>query len=177
MKKMKFVAIAACLALSAGLIAGCSSNSGSGSSSSSNQQSEQQADKAPTGDVEMSYISVDDVKAAVDAKDENVVLVDVRKAADYEAGHIPGSINADMDAAKGGDTESGIENMKAALKEATGDETGAGEELVLICYSGKSYAQAGTNALSAIGAEMDNVKTLEGGMKAWDGKYADVKEA
>ena len=36
-------------------------------------------------------------------------------------------------------------------------------------YSGKSYAQAGTNVLSVIGANMDNVFTLEGGMKAWTG--------
>ena len=40
---------------------------------------------------------------------------------------------------------------------------------MLICYSGKTYAQAGTNVLSAIGANMDNVFTLEGGMKAWTG--------
>lgn len=40
---------------------------------------------------------------------------------------------------------------------------------MLICYSGKTYAQAGTNVLSVIGANMDNVLTLEGGMKAWTG--------
>ena len=43
------------------------------------------------------------------------------------------------------------------------------QKLVLICYSGKTYAQAGTNVLSVIGANMDNVLTLEGGMKAWTG--------
>ena len=59
--------------------------------------------------------------------------------------------------------------MKAALKDATGSESGADKKLVLICYSGKTYAQAGTNVLSAIGANMDNVFTLEGGMKAWAG--------
>lgn len=40
---------------------------------------------------------------------------------------------------------------------------------MLICYSGKTYAQAGTNVLSVIGANMDDVFTLEGGMKAWTG--------
>ena len=45
--------------------------------------------------------------------------------------------------------------------------TGAGKTLVLVCYSGASYAQAGTNILSEMGADMDSVKTLEGGMKAW----------
>ena len=96
------------------------------------------------------------------ANSEYLVL-DVRKAADFEAGHIPGAVNADMDAAKDGDNESGIANMKAAL----GDPAKVDQKIVLVCYSGKRYAQAGTNVLAALGANMDNVYTLEGGMKAW----------
>ena len=79
------------------------------------------------------------------------------------------AIAADMDACKGGDFQNGVDTMKAALKDATGSESGADKKLVLICYSGKTYAQAGTNVLSVIGANMDNVFTLEGGMKAWTG--------
>ncbi len=113
-------------------------------------------------DVEMKYISADDVNANIASDD--YLIVDVRKAADYEAGHIPGAVNADMDAAKGGDNDSGIANMKAAL----GDPAEVDKKIVLVCYSGKSYAKAGTNILAALGANMDNVFTLEGGMKAWD---------
>ena len=97
------------------------------------------------------------------------MFIDLRKADDYKAGHIKGAIAADMDACKGGDFQNGVDTMKAALKDATGSENGADKKLVLICYSGKSYAQAGTNVLSAIGANMDNVFTLEGGMEAWTG--------
>lgn len=97
------------------------------------------------------------------------MFIDLRKADDYKAGHIKGSIAADMDACKGGDFQNCVDTMKEALKDATGSENGADKKLVLICYSGKSYAQAGTNVLSAIGANMDNVFTLEGGMKAWAG--------
>lgn len=92
------------------------------------------------------------------------MFIDLRKADDYKAGHIKGAIAADMDACK-----SGVDTMKAALKDATGSENGADKKLVLICYSGKTYAQAGTNVLSVIGANMDDVFTLEGGMKAWTG--------
>ena len=129
-------------------------------------------------EVEMSYISTADLKDNI-ANSEYLVL-DVRKAADFEAGHIPGAVNADMDAAKDGDNESGIANMKAAL----GDPAKVDQKVVLVCYSGKRYAQAGTNVLAALGANMDNVYTLEGGMKAWDEAFpgaqvasnADVKD-
>lgn len=97
------------------------------------------------------------------------MFIDLRKADDYKVGHIKGAIAADMDACKGGDFQNGVDTMKAALKDATGSESGADKKLVLICYSGKTYAQAGTNVLSVIGANMDDVFTLEGGMKAWTG--------
>ena len=108
-----------------------------------------------------------DAEANLDSSD--YVFIDLRKADDYKAGHIKGAIAADMDACKGGDFQNGVDTMKAALKDATGSENGADKKLVLICYSGKTYAQAGTNVLSVIGANMDNVFTLEGGMKAWTG--------
>jgi len=38
---------------------------------------------------------------------------------------------------------------------------------ILVCYSGKRYAQAATNALSAIGYDMSKVYTLEGGFTNW----------
>ena len=106
-----------------------------------------------------------DAEANLDSSD--YVFIDLRKADDYKAGHIKGSIAADMDACKGGDFQNGVDTMKEALKDATGSESGADKKLVLICYSGKTYAQAGTNVLSVIDANMDDVFTLEGDMKAW----------
>ena len=158
----KVLVIAAAAALCAGMLSGCGA-SATGSSSSSNGGSSTQASQS--ADVQMAYKTVDELKA--DLGSDDVVVVDVRKADDYKAGHIKGAVSADMDAAKAGDTATGETNMKAALKEATGDETGAGKELVLVCYTGKSYAQAGTNILNSLGADMSKVKTLEGGMEAW----------
>lgn len=117
-------------------------------------------------EVEMSYISTADLKGNI-ANSEYLVL-DVRKAADFEAGHIAGSISADMDAAKEGDAQAGVETMAAAMLAQCGNISGADQKIVLVCYSGKRYAQCATNSLAALGANMDNVYTLEGGMKAWE---------
>lgn len=153
----KIVVLAAAAVLCMGMLAGCGSSSTSSSSSSTSAEQ--------SADVAMSYMTPDELRGQLDSED--VVVVDVRKAADYATSHIKGAISADMDAAKNGDTDTATATMKAALEEATGSETGAGKTLVLVCYSGASYAQAGTNILSEMGADMDSVKTLEGGMKAW----------
>lgn len=174
MKKQVF-ACALTLALAGGILAGCSSDEGSSSSqassassSASSAASTETTDTAEITEVEMSYISPADVETQLD--NEDYLILDVRKAEDYEAGHIPGAINADMDLAKDGDYESGIESMTAALEEATGTDNGDGKNLVLVCYSGKRYAQAATNVLNYLEADMDKVVTLEGGMQAWTGE-------
>lgn len=160
------------LALAGGVLAGCSGNSDNVEKKSDSATTEQKAEatdeiKAPESDVAMKYITPADAEANLDSSD--YVFIDLRKADDYKTGHIKGAIAADMDACKGGDFQNGVNTMKAALKDATGSESGGGKKLVLICYSGKTYAQAGTNVLSVIGANMDDAFTLEGGMKAWTG--------
>ncbi|MDO5044857.1 MAG: rhodanese-like domain-containing protein [Coriobacteriia bacterium] len=130
-------------------------------------------ESAAVQDAPMSYVSPDDLKATLAQPDasEKVVVLDVRKAEDFEKDAIDGAIGADMDAAKAGDMESGKANMQGALEQAglykDGQLVESDKELVLVCYSGKSYAQAATNVLNEIGYDMNNVKTLEGGMKAW----------
>ena len=156
MKKALLLSGLVAVALSAGLV-GCGNDPAPSTTTTGGD-----AAAVEVKEVEMSYISTADLKDNI-ANSEYLVL-DVRKAADFEAGHIPGAVNADMDAAKDGDNESGIANMKATL----GDPAKVDQKIVLVCYSGKRYAQAGTNVLAALGANMDNVYTLEGGMKAWD---------
>ncbi len=164
----KIVVCAATLALAGGILAGCGSNeaASSASSSAAGSAAEQQA-TPEVKEIEMKKISPADVEAQLG--NDEYLIVDVRKAADYEAGHIPGAISADMDAAKDGDNASGIANMKAAMQDATATDNGGDKKIVLVCYSGNRYAQAATNILGALGANMDNVTTLEGGMKAWTG--------
>ena len=124
---------------------------------------------APESDVEMQYITVEDASANLESDD--YTFIDVRKAEDYAASHIPGAISADMDAAKNGDFDAGVATMQEVLN------SGVDNNLVLICYSGKTYAQATTNVLSALGYDMSKVYTLEGGFNAWSETYPDNVEA
>lgn len=122
-----------------------------------------------TAENQMQYVKAEDVKKDIEG-DGQYLLLDVRKLEDYDKGHIKGSFASDMDKAnKEGDKEDGVAKMKATLKEATGSETGKDDtKVVLVCYSGKSYAQAATDALVTIGFNKDNIYTLEGGMKDWE---------
>lgn len=124
----------------------------------------------------MNYIEKEELKDNIDS-DEYVIL-DVRKAEDYQKEHIDGAYLADQDAAnKGGDDEAGIENLKTALEEATGNETGNGDEkYALVCYSGKSYAQKATDLMIEMGIPKENIYTLKGGMEDWEKGGDDYKE-
>ena len=116
------------------------------------------ATEAASTDVAMQYIKHDEAKELLN--DDAYVFFDIRKAADSSANSIPGAYAYDMDAAKEGDAEAG----KATMTEAT---KGLDKKIILVCYSGKRYAQAATNALSAIGYDMSKVYTLEGGFTNW----------
>ena len=119
------------------------------------------------GNVAMQYITIEDAKTKLE--DDDYVFFDLRKTADSSVTSVPGAQAWDMDAAKEGDAEAG----KATMKEAT---KGLKKNIVLICYSGKRYAQATTNALAAIGYDMSKVYTLEGGFTAWSEKCPELVE-
>lgn len=120
---------------------------------------------------EMKYIDKDQVKEIVETDSDEYILLDVRQSKDYDKEHIKGSYLADQHAAnKEGKDEVGIENLKTTLKEATGSETGSPDKkYALVCYSGQSYAQKATDLMIDIGISPDQIYTLEGGMKDWEG--------
>jgi len=124
--------------------------------------------EAPAADVAMQYIKAEEAKELLE--NDEYVFFDIRKAADSSANSIPGAEAWDMDAAKEGDAEAG----KATMTEATKD---LDKKIILVCYSGKRYAQAATNALSAIGYDMSKVFTLEGGFTNWSATYTDLTTA
>ncbi len=131
---------------------------------------------AGTDPAPMQYIGAEDLKASIEADSGDYIILDVRKAEDYNASHIKGSYGADQDAAKDGDDAAGTANLKAALKEATGNETGnSGDKYALVCYSGKVYAQTATDLMIKMGISADNIYTLEGGIKAWNEGGDDYK--
>ena len=173
----KFASAALAVLLAGSMLAGCgsapastSAGSAAGSAAtaagSAAEAGSSAAITAPAEDVAMNYISVDDAKAKLD--DADYVFFDVRKAEDYATSHIPGALSYDMDAAKEGDFEAGVATMSQATQDLD-------KNIVVICYSGKKYAQAATNTLSALGYDMSKVYTLEGGFKAWTEGGNDVE--
>lgn len=118
----------------------------------------------------MNYIGVEDLKESIESGSDDYVILDVRKIEDYNDSHIVGSYAADQDAAnKGGDDEQGIENLKKALTEATGNEVGnSDDKYALVCYSGQSYAQKATDLMIEMGISKDQIFTVKDGMKAWE---------
>ena len=124
----------------------------------------------------MQYIGAEVLKTSIESGADDYIILDVRKAEDYSTSHIAGSYGADQDAAKDGDDKSGTANLKAALKEATGNETGnSDDKYALVCYSGKVYAQTATDLMIKMGISADNIYTLEGGIKAWNEGGDDYK--
>ena len=118
--------------------------------------------------IPMQMISADDVMSAIEAGDDSMVIIDLRNDSDVAEATIDGSVAASMQSAvEAGNYAEAVNNLASALKDAAGSETGADKKLVLVCYSGKKYAQAATDALNAMGADMTNVFTLEGGANGW----------
>lgn len=161
-KKLTATLVAALFACCMGFaLVGCSSTSSSTTSSTSSSTSSSEVKASDVKDVTMQYESVSDAKSDVGKSD--VVFLDVRKAADYKIGHITGAISADMDKAKDGDYDDGLSTMKSVISSNNLKD----QKVIVICYSGKKYAQAGTNVLAALGYDTSKIYTLEGGMKAW----------
>ena len=107
------------------------------------------APAAEAENVPMQYIKAEEAKELLE--NDEYVFFDIRKAADSSTNSIPGALAYDMDAAKEGDAETG----KATMTKAT---EGLDKKIILVCYSGKRYAQAATNALSAIGYDMKETR-------------------
>lgn len=108
------------------------------------------------------YADIAGVKAAL--ADDNSVVLDARKAADYEDAHIAGAVSADMDGYVG---KSITEAASDANVKAVVDKYGASKKYVLICYSGNRYAKAARRVLMNNGVKSSNITILTGGMGAW----------
>lgn len=108
------------------------------------------------------YTDIAGVKAAL--ADDNSVVLDARKAADYEDAHIAGAVSADMDGYVG---KSITEAASDANVKAVVDKYGASKKYVLICYSGNRHAKAARRVLMNNGVKSSNITILTGGMNAW----------
>lgn len=112
-------------------------------------------------------------------KDSSYVILDARKAADYDNGHIAGAVSADVGYYI--DNKYSSKNEADANVKAVVDKYGADKKYIVICYSGNRYAKVATGLLKNNGVKNANIETLggddsmrsdAGGMKAWNAKYA-----
>ncbi|MBE6012255.1 MAG: hypothetical protein E7234_06835 [Lachnospiraceae bacterium] len=151
----KLLLIASIFIFSAFIMAGCGSDS------------KKEAAQGET--IEYQYIQAEDLKKNIDEGGDGYIILDVRKKEDYDSSHIKGAFSGDVDSiVSAEDKELATNNLKAALKEATGSEEGNKDsKYVLVCYSGKRYAQGATGILSELGIPEGNIYTLEGGNKNW----------
>lgn len=120
----------------------------------------------PSAPVAMQKMSVDDAAAKIDQP--GFLFIDLRKTADVAKSTMKSAIAADISAAVEAKNSSlAVEPLKALVKDKT-------DTVVLVCYTGNSYAQAASNALQEIGYDMSKVYTLDGGFKAFSAAKADL---
>lgn len=154
----KLFLLASIFIFSAFIMAGCGS-------AATKEAPKQEA----AAEIEYQYIKAEDLKKNIEDGNDGYIILDVRKKEDYDAEHIKGAFSGDVDSivnAENRDLATG--NIKAALKEATGSEEGNKDsKYVLVCYSGKRYAQGATGILAELGIPKENIYTLEGGNKNW----------
>lgn len=112
-------------------------------------------------------------------KDSSYVILDARKAADYDNGHIAGAVSADVGYYI--DNKYSSKDAAAANVKTVVDKYGKDKKYIVICYSGNRYAKVATGLLMNNGIKNANIQTLggddskqsdAGGMKAWNAKYA-----
>ena len=111
-------------------------------------------------------------------KDSSYVILDARKAADYDDGHIAGAVSAEVGYYI--DNKYSSKDAAAANVKAVVDKYGKDKKYIVICYSGNRYAKVATGLLMNSGIKNANIQTLggddsqqsaAGGMKAWNAKY------
>ena len=96
-------------------------------------------------------IAPEELNALLDAG-ESVRIVDIRSAAAFERGHIPGS-----------------ENVPFADLPQRVEEFADATHIVTVCPHGKASLQAVRLLDSAAATDEARVKSLDGGLDAWDG--------
>lgn len=94
--------------------------------------------------------------AALRARREDIALIDVRTAGEFETAHIPGSSHLPLDQ---------LDGACAALAETS-------TMLVLVCRSGNRAHEA---ARRLVAAGASNPSVLEGGLLAWEASGGDVR--
>ena len=120
----------------------------------------------PSAFVKQQYVSSKDTIAAIGNKD--IVIMDVRAAEGYAAGHIKGSVSYPVFDKNG--VSNGYDDLAKAFLKKAGENAAslAGKKIYVICNSGARGAQIATKLLMQAGFSNANIYTVEGGYKGTD---------
>lgn len=89
--------------------------------------------------------------------------------------HVKNALGANLHKAnKEDDIEDGKKELESALANV---EDAENTKYYLVCYSGKSYAQAATDVLiDELGISSEKIYTVEGGMKEIESNHSEIVE-
>ncbi|MFW5811676.1 MAG: sulfurtransferase [Alkalispirochaetaceae bacterium] len=142
------------------------------------------ADEAQLSDAELkiqSYVETSHIVTATTAANllenvSDVLLLDIRNAAEYATGRIPGAVNifrgdysADSDEYPFGGMRAGKEKMEALLS-----SLGVTEDTLILAYDGKHSYDAARFWWQLDMYGHDNVKIIDGGTQGWEAAGFDL---
>ena len=113
------------------------------------------------------YITPENLKKMLDEKQE-VILVDIQPAADFEKQHLPGSIETNAFPAK-------TDEEKARLDKALPAINASKAKVMVVCPRGKTGAKNSYDYLQTKGVVENRLQILEGGIADWPYKEMFVK--
>ena len=113
------------------------------------------------------FIESEDLKKLIDQKQE-LILVDIQPAADFEKHHLPGSIKTNAFPAKTVEEKARLDKVLPIISQSKAP-------VIVICPRGKSGAKNSYDYLLSKGVPEDRMKILEDGIHGWEFETMFVK--
>lgn len=106
------------------------------------------------------FIESEDLKKLIDQKQE-LILVDIQPAADFEKHHLPGSIETNAFPAKTAEEKARLDKVLPMISQSKAP-------VIVICPRGKTGAKNSYDYLLSKGVAEDRMKILEDGIHGWE---------
>ncbi len=106
------------------------------------------------------FIESDELKKLLDQKQE-LILVDIQPAADFEKQHLPGSIETNAFPAKTAEEKARLDKVLPIISQSKAP-------VIVICPRGKSGAKNSYDYLLSKGVPAERMKILEDGIAGWE---------
>jgi len=113
------------------------------------------------------FIESEDLKKLIEQKQE-LILVDIQPAADFEKQHLPGSIETNAFPAKTAEEKARLDKVLPIINASKAP-------VVVICPRGKTGAKNSYDYLLTKGVAEERMKILEDGIHGWEFEQMFVK--